>query len=138
MNSTSTSLDLEMVYNNDIECLTIKRSSKDLHIGVPKVLKLVRSTAETYGNLEEFNLLNKLNDKIYPETIIKIEYNGKFYLKSLIDLNIYDLVRTNVLVGKWNDAEEKIYFVEDLVKKIEDLVKRNEFLEELVKLYKEY
>ena len=87
--------------------------------GISKVLKLIRSTGITDKELK----YSKDKEKLDIETLIKIEYNNQFFWKSSDEINIYDFENKNIIIGKWNKKEQKINFLEDIVKKLEDFVK---------------
>ena len=58
------------------------------------------------------------DDPVYK---IRIEYNGKYFIKPSKCWNVSEYAPecSNVVVGTWNDKENRIDFVEDLLKKME-------------------
>lgn len=52
---------------------------------------------------------------------VRIEYNGKYFLKCSKYWNVSEYAEgcSNVVVGIWNEKENKIEIVEDLLKKME-------------------
>jgi hypothetical protein len=96
--------------------------------------KLKRSVCKTYYTIEEqLEKEDEDEDEIkagldligyeYPEHVYDVEHNGKHYLRSATNTNVYNYAycRSSVVVGRWNELENKVELVEDLVNKIAEL-----------------
>jgi len=57
----------------------------------------------------------------YPEYHWWMIQDGKKYLRSSKNFNVYDYEKSCVIVGTWNEETQRIEFVNDNVKKIRDL-----------------
>lgn len=47
--------------------------------------------------------------------------DGKKYLRSSKNLNVYDYVQSSVIVGTWNEVSQRIEFTNDMTLKIKEL-----------------
>ena len=119
-----------------------------------KLPKLKRSVARTYTieQLEKEEDAHDDDDEEYkasldsmriefPEHVYYVEHNGKEYLRSATNCNVYNssYCCSNVVVGRWNEVENKVELVEDLVNKVElveDLVNKIAELEAKIALIK--
>jgi hypothetical protein len=54
----------------------------------------------------------------FPEYQWRMTVNGKDYLRSSKNWNIYSSVMPSQIIGNWNDVEKRIEFVPDLINKI--------------------
>lgn len=73
----------------------------------------------------------------FPEYQWKFEQDGKTYLRSSCNNNVYDYSRTSVIVGTWNQVLQRIELNNELIERIqvleETVFKLRVILEELVK-----
>ncbi len=62
----------------------------------------------------------------FPDHVYDVEHNGKHYLRSAMNGNVYksSYCCSSVLVGRWNEVENKVELVEDLVNKIAELERK--------------
>ena len=58
----------------------------------------------------------------FPEYFWWMLQDGKKYYRSSKSLNVYDYVQSSVIVGTWNEVEQRIEFCNDLNKKIQELL----------------
>lgn len=104
-----------------------------------KLPKLKRSVARTYtieqlekeeddhddddDDDDEFKTSLKLFENEFPDHVYYVEHNGKQYLRSAINGNVYNssYCCSGIVVGRWNELENKVELVEDLVNKIAEL-----------------
>lgn len=49
--------------------------------------------------------------------------DGKKYLRSSKNLNVYDYIQSSVIVGQWNEVIQRIEFSNDMTLKIKELEK---------------
>jgi len=66
----------------------------------------------------------------FPQYHWRMYQDGKEYLRSSKNFNVYDYSQSSVIVGTWNDIRQRIEFTDDLMKRIGEL-------EEMVKELKE-
>lgn len=57
----------------------------------------------------------------FPEYQWRMYQDGKQYLRSSKNFNVYDHSQTSVIVGTWNDTRQRIEFIDDLMKRVREL-----------------
>lgn len=60
----------------------------------------------------------------FPEYQWRTTVNGRNYLRSSKNWNVYSYSECSQIVGMWNDVEKRIEFVPDLLNKIEILERK--------------
>ena len=73
----------------------------------------------------------------FPEYQWKFQQDGKTYLRSSCNNNVYDSSRTSVIVGTWNQVTQRIELNNELIERIqileETVFKLRVIIEELLK-----
>ena len=57
----------------------------------------------------------------FPEYHWRMYQDGKEYLRSSKNFNVYDYSKSSVIVGTWNEETQRIEFTKDLVKRVREL-----------------
>jgi len=57
----------------------------------------------------------------FPEYHWWMMQDGKKYVRSSKNFNVYDYVQSSVIVGNWNEVSQRIEFCNDLHRKIQEL-----------------
>jgi hypothetical protein len=73
--------------------------------------EVIKKYIEDQGEQSEAGIETIKYDR-QSEYYKRIEYNGKYYLRSTSNLNVYSYEKYNIIVGRWNNEEQKIEFVE--------------------------
>jgi hypothetical protein len=68
----------------------------------------------------------------FPEYHWWMMQDGKKYLRSSKNLNVYDYVQSSVIVGTWNEVSQRIEFINGMTLKIKELEKIIANLTEIV------
>lgn len=67
----------------------------------------------------------------FPEYQWRMYQDGKPYLRSSKNFNVYDHSQTSLIVGTWNDTRQRIEFTDDLMQRVREL---EEMVKDLGKL----
>jgi hypothetical protein len=112
---------------------SMQRSVTEIESDPLPLPKLKRRVCKTYYTVEqqfekeedeeEFKASLDLIRYEYPEHVYYVEHNGNKYLRSATNNNVYNssYCCSSVVVGRWNEVENKVELVEDLVNKIAEL-----------------
>lgn len=82
-------------------------------------LKELEELAEKYKKEQIAGYASKRYD--FPEYQWWMIQDGKKYLRSSKNFNVYDYSQTSVIVGIWNEVSQRIEFCNDLERKVQEL-----------------
>lgn len=57
----------------------------------------------------------------FPQYQWRMYQDGKQYLRSSKNFNVYDYSKSSVIVGTWNELTQRIEFTDDLIKRVREL-----------------
>ena len=97
-----------------------------------KIEEKFRAKTEKQKKLQEEGAKKFREDEIagyeskrygFPQYHWRMIQDGKKYLRSSCNFNVYSYEQSSVIVGTWNETTQKIEFTNDIHKKVQDLEK---------------
>ena len=118
-------LEQKMRDDNNPGCIAALRESKDKQCKfTPISLSLQQKIDESEKKYKEQQIAGYESRRYdFPEYQWCMIQDGKKYLRSSKNFNVYDYSQSSVIVGTWNELEQRIEFIGDLTKKIKELKK---------------
>jgi hypothetical protein len=108
--------------DNNPECIEFRKSQALLHQQTPylkKDEKAIEEKAEKFKKEQIAGFESKRYD--FPEYHWWMIQDGTKYLRSSKNFNVYDYVKSSVIVGTWNEVSQRIEFCNDLNRKVKEL-----------------
>jgi hypothetical protein len=117
--------------DNNPGCIEYRKEREMLEKFRPKTEQQKLLQEEGTKKFREEQILGYASKRYgFPEYHWWMIQDGKKYLRSSCNFNVYDYSQCSMIIGTWNEIEQKIEFVVDQRKKIEELTKRIEILEQ--------
>jgi len=114
-------LEQQMRDDNNPGIIEFRKSEAILQKHKKQDTKAKQEQAEKYKKDQIAGYESKRYD--FPEYHWWMIQDGKKYLRSSKNLNVYNYEQSSVIVGTWNEVSQRIEFIHDLKKKVQELEK---------------
>ena len=112
-------LEQKMRDDNNPGCIEFRKSEAIRCKYKKEDAKAKQEQAEKYKKDQIAGYASKRYD--FPEYQWWMIQDGKKYLRSSKNFNVYDYVQPSVIVGTWNEVSQRIEFCNDLERKVQEL-----------------
>jgi len=101
---------------NNPGCIACCKSQVDFNKTTPLSIKLQEEATKKWKEDQIAGYMSKRYD--YPQYHWWMIQDGKKYLRSSKNFNVYDYSKSSLIVGTWNELTQRIEFTDHLIQKV--------------------
>jgi len=108
--------------DNNPGCIAFRESEAIRRKFIPLSLKQIKEQEEAAKKWEADQIAGYASKRYdFPEYHWWMIQDGKKYMRSSKNFNVYDYSQSSIIVGTWNDTRQRIEFTNDLLKRVREL-----------------